>query len=159
MASETGAFTSSVLSSEFKRYLERLPLTVERRLGADSFFLCHATPSDPLFGYLDKDAPEWTSEVLSTEARTVVTGHTHIPFIRSFLNQTLINPGSIGQPKTGTPDACYAIWEDGVVALQRYSYPVGETELLIKKMPISDKVKTSLIHALKTGGQIIKGAE
>jgi protein phosphatase len=159
MASETGAFTTHVLSPELKRYLERLPLTAERRLGAHNFFLCHATPFDPLFGYVDKDAPEWASEVVSTGARIVVTGHTHIPFIRNIFNHTLINPGSIGQPKTGTPDACYAIWEDSVLTLHRYSYPVEETESLIQKMPLSDKVKTSLVYALKTGGQVIKEAE
>lgn len=159
MASETGAFTADVLSTEDKRYLERLPLTIERRLGADSFFLCHATPSNPLFGYVEKDAAQWSSEVISTEAKIVVTGHTHVPFIRAIGGQTLINPGSIGQPKTGTPDACYAVWEDGHLSLHRYPYPVEETESLIQKMPVSTKVKTSLVHVLKMGGQLIKEGE
>ncbi len=136
MASETCAFTSSVLSTESKRYLGRLPLSVERRLGAHTFYLCHATPSDPLFGYLDKDASEWDAEVASTGAGVVVTGHTHVPFIRTVGDQTLINPGSIGQPKTGTSNACYATWEDGVLELRRYAYPVEETVSGIQKMPL-----------------------
>jgi protein phosphatase len=154
MASETGAFTASVLSSESKRYLERLPLSIERRLGGHTFYLCHATPSDPLFGYLDKDASAWEAEVKSTRATVVVTGHTHVPFIRKVGDQTLINPGSIGQPKTGTPEACYAVWEDGALELRRYAYPVEETVSGIQQMPVSDEVKRSLILSLKTGGQI-----
>jgi protein phosphatase len=154
MASETGAFTASVLSSESKRYLERLPLSIERRLGGHTFYLCHATPSDPLFGYLDKDASAWEAEVKSTRATVVVTGHTHVPFIRKVGDQTLINPGSIGQPKTGTPEACYAVWEDGALELRRYAYPVEETVSGIQAMPVSDEVKRSLILSLKTGGQI-----
>jgi protein phosphatase len=154
MASETGAFTASVLSSESKRYLERLPLSIERRLGVHTFYLCHATPSDPLFGYLDKNASAWESEVKSTGATVVVTGHTHVPFIRSVGAQTLVNPGSIGQPKTGTPEACYAVWEDGVLELRRYAYPVEETVSGIQQMPLSDEVKRSLIVSLETGGQI-----
>lgn len=152
MAAETGAFTAKVLSDASKRYLERLPLTVERRLREHTFYLCHATPSDPLFGYLDKDAPRWDAEVAATEARVVVTGHTHVPFLRAVGHQTLINPGSIGQPKTGTPDACYAIWEDGRMELLRYPYPVADTESEIHAMPLSESVKEDLIQSLRTGG-------
>jgi putative phosphoesterase len=151
MAAETGAFTAKVLSDDSKRYLERLPLSIERRLREHTFYLCHATPSDPLFGYLDKDAPQWEAEVKSTEARIVITGHTHVPFIRTAGHQTLINPGSIGQPKTGTPDACYAIWEDGRLELHRYPYPLADTESEIHAMPVSEVVKANLIQALKTG--------
>lgn len=156
MASETGAFTASVLSPESKRYLERLPLSIERRLAVHAFYLCHATPSDPLFGYLDKDASAWEAEVKSTGATVVVTGHTHVPFLRKVGDQTLINPGSIGQPKTGTPDACYAVWEDGALELRRSAYPVEETVSDIQRMPVSDEVRRSLILSLKTGGQIAK---
>jgi protein phosphatase len=119
MASETGAFTASVLSEYSKRYLERLPLSIVRRLREHTFYLCHATPSDPLFGYLDKDAPQWDAEVRSTESAVVVTGHTHVPFIRRVGDQILVNPGSIGQPKTGTPDACYAVWDGSNCAATR----------------------------------------
>jgi putative phosphoesterase len=151
MAAETGAFTAMVLSDDSKRYLERLPLSIERRLREHTFYLCHATPSDPLFRYLNKDAPQWDAEVKSTEARIVITGHTHVPFIRTVGHQTLINPGSIGQPKTGTPDACYAIWEDGRWELHRYPYPLADTESEIHAMPVSEVVKANLIQALKTG--------
>jgi phosphoesterase, MJ0936 family len=152
MAAETGAFTAKVLSEDSKRYLERLPLSIERRLREHTFYLCHATPSDPLFGYLDKDSARWDAEVEATRANVVVTGHTHVPFIRTVNDQTLINPGSIGQPKTGTPDACYAIWEDGRLELYRYPYPVADTESEIRAMPVSEAVKADLIQALKTGG-------
>ena len=152
MAAETGAFTTKVLSEQSKRYLEKLPLTIERRLREHTFYLCHATPSDPLFGYVDKDAQQWDSEVTATEAEVVITGHTHVPFVRTLGHQTLINPGSIGQPKTGTPDACYAIWEDGRLELLRYPYPVADTESEIHAMPLSESVKAGLIQSLKTGG-------
>jgi protein phosphatase len=152
MAAETGAFTAKVLSEGSKHYLEKLPLSIERRLREHTFYLCHATPSDPLFGYLDKDSPQWDAEVKATGAKVVITGHTHVPFIRTVDHQTLINPGSIGQPKTGSPDACYAIWEDGHLELLRYAYPVADMESEIHAMPVSESVKADLILALKTGG-------
>lgn len=159
MASETGRFTDSVLGQEEKRYLERLPLSVERRLGKQSFYLCHATPSDPLFGYKDTHDAGWDTEVESTQADIVIVGHTHVPFIREVKSQRLINPGSIGQPKTDSPDACYAVWEDGRLELKRYTYPVEETESEIRLMPISEEVKDDLIYTLRTGGKLRRGGQ
>lgn len=154
MAKETGAFTSSVLTTENKRYLERLPLSIERRLAGYKFYLCHAMPSDPLFGYLDQNAEQWIPEVRETAANVVVVGHTHVPFIRALGDQTLVNPGSLGQAKVGAPDACYAVWEDGRLELRRYRYPIGETKEHIALMPISDGVKANLMHVLDTGNPL-----
>lgn len=151
MAADTGAFTDHALSTEDKRYLERLPLSAERRMNGQTFYLCHAKHSDPLFGYLDSKAPDWDAEVQTTSADVVIVGHTHVPFIRSVGKQTLINPGSLGQPKVGAPEACYAVWEDGRLELRRYAYPVEETMAHIAMMPVSEEVKVDLIHVLETG--------
>jgi diadenosine tetraphosphatase ApaH/serine/threonine PP2A family protein phosphatase len=37
---------------------------------------------------------------------------------------TLVNPGSVGQPRDGDPDAAYAVWdvEAGAVELRRVPY-------------------------------------
>lgn len=154
MAAETGGFTESVLKREQKRYLEGLPLTATRQLGGTTFYMCHATVSDPLFGYRKEDAPAWEDEVRSTEADAVLVGHTHVPFIRGIGERILLNPGSIGQPKTDNPEACYAIWEDGEFNLKRYPYPLHETEDQIVRLPISESVKQDLIFALRTGGKL-----
>lgn len=154
MAAETGAFTASVLSDEEKRYLELLPLSVERRLANQTFYLCHATPSDPLFGYKDAQDAAWNDEVVSTAADVVIVGHTHVPLIREVGRQRLINPGSIGQPKTGSQEACYGVWENGTLELKRYAYPVEQTEREIRALSISYEVKEDLIFALQTGGKL-----
>lgn len=159
MAAETGQYTGSVLSEDEKRYLESLPLSTERRLGKQTFYVCHATPSDPLFGYKSKDDPGWADELHSVESDVLVVGHTHTPFIEEFHGRRVINPGSIGLPKTGTPEACYGVWEDGNLALKRYSYPVKQTESEIQEMSISKEVKEDLIFALRTGGELRRGGQ
>ncbi len=42
-------------------------------------------------------------------ARLLVLGHTHVPYITIFSNGTVVNPGSVGQPRDGDPRASYAI--------------------------------------------------
>ncbi|MGB7228965.1 MAG: metallophosphoesterase family protein, partial [Candidatus Acidiferrales bacterium] len=79
-------------------------------------------------------------------------GHTHIPFVRSFNHQILVNPGSLGQPKTGKPQACYAVWEDGQVSLRTYAYPLEKTIDKIRSMPIGKRIQQDLITVLESGG-------
>jgi hypothetical protein len=64
---------------------------------------------------------------------------------------TIVNPGSLGQPKTGRPFACFAVWEDGVISLKEYEYPIGETIRDIRKMPVPKDDQDALIAVLETG--------
>jgi hypothetical protein len=63
----------------------------------------------------------------------------------------ILNPGSLGQPKTGRPFACYAVWEDGKISLKEYEYPVSETVSGVRRMPIPLKSQEALIGLLQTG--------
>ncbi|MGH7995650.1 MAG: metallophosphoesterase family protein, partial [Opitutaceae bacterium] len=48
-------------------------------------------------------------------------------FARKAGRTTVVNPGSVGQPKDGDPRAAYALWEDGRVSLKRASYDIALT--------------------------------
>jgi diadenosine tetraphosphatase ApaH/serine/threonine PP2A family protein phosphatase len=41
--------------------------------------------------------------------------------------KTLINVGSVGQPRDGDPRACYVVLEDKLVRFRRVEYPFDET--------------------------------
>lgn len=88
------------MNGDLTRYLHQLPLhkTVER--DGKRFYLCHATPSNPLSGYCPGNSDQWAQEVQGIEADYLLVGHTHTPFIREVGPTTVVNPGSLGQPKT-----------------------------------------------------------
>ena len=90
-------------------------------------------------------------EVTRIDADVLIVGHTHTPFIRTVGKTTIVNPGSLGQPKTGRPLACYAIWEDGRISLKEYAYPLDDTIQQIRSMPISADDQDALIAVLETG--------
>jgi putative phosphoesterase len=152
MAETTRRFSDAVLTSEQKLYLRSFPLRVEALRGGTRFFLCHATPSDPLYEYRKAESDRWSGDCAPLGADVILVGHTHTPFIRSVDRKTVVNPGSLGQPKTGTPDACYAVWEDGQVNLRRYSYPSDRTVEKIRRMPIDKNIQEKLVGVLKSGG-------
>jgi protein phosphatase len=152
MAEATRQFSDAVVTPEQKVYIRSFPSRIGVRRAQTRFFLCHATPSDPLYEYRTAESEKWVEECTQLNTDVIFVGHTHVPFIRSFNGQILVNPGSIGQPKTGKPDACYAVWENGQVSLRTYPYRVGQTIEKIRRMPIAQNIQHNLIAVLESGG-------
>jgi len=151
LAAETLRYTREICPEDELKFLRGLPKSQQKVVGTTRFYVVHATPSDPLFAYCPENSTNWTSEVEGIDADVLVVGHTHTPFIRRVANTIIVNPGSLGQPKTGRPHACYAIWKDGAVSLHEYSYPIAETIADIRKMPITEADQKALIAVLETG--------
>ena len=151
LAAETLRLTLQLCTREDLDYLKDLPIYRETSVNSTRFYLVHATPTDPLFGYCPKNSPTWREQVKCVDTDVLVVGHTHTPFIRQEEKTKILNPGSLGQPKTGRPYACYAIWEDGQMSLKEYEYPVEETIRGIRAMPIAPDDQDALITVLRTG--------
>jgi putative phosphoesterase len=150
MADATRHYAASALSEEQKSFLRDLPLHRELRRQNTRFYLCHARPSDPLYGYTPPDSVEWASEVQTLPADVLLVGHTHIPLMRRIGHCLIVNPGSLGQPD-GKPEARYAIWEDGSFRLRTYSYPVEKTIARLRALSFPPDVEQDLVHILQNG--------
>ena len=144
-------FTIEKLAIHERIYLRQLPLFKELRRGRTKFYLCHAAPSDPLYPYYSPDSDRWIIECAHLEADVLLVGHTHIPFVRKVEKCLVVNPGSLGQPKHGKPEACYAIWEDGNVELRSFTYPVEKCVAAIERLDPPERVKRDLVEVLRTG--------
>jgi putative phosphoesterase len=151
MAESTRKCTDRLLGAEEKSFLRELPETICRRIGTTTFFLCHATPSNPIFEYRQADSPKWDLEGTAIGANVLLAGHTHVPFVREFGDRVVANPGSIGQSKAGDSKAHYAIWQDGRIELKSYRYPLEETVARIRKLSLPDEIKSDLAGVLRTG--------
>lgn len=97
-----GPYAASQLTDEQVEFLATLPSTrtlTVRGLGETLF--CHATPRDDEEVVLvDSRLDRWTEvfETLSADVRTVVCGHTHMPYVRLAHGRLVVNPGSVGMP-------------------------------------------------------------
>lgn len=151
LAASTRHFTQEVIGPVDAEYLRNLPIQREITVDSTSFYLAHAIPTDPLFGYCAEESDRWKQEVSRIDSDVLLVGHTHTPFVRRIGKTLIVNPGSIGQPKTSRPLACYAVWEDGEVVLKEYEYPIADTIREICAMPVSEEDQEALIALLKTG--------
>jgi len=151
MADATGKFTESQLSAGDKEYLCDLPLQLQLQVGKTRFWLCHAVPSDPLYGYCPPESERWIEECRRVSADILLIGHTHMQFVKKFGDCLVVNPGSLGQPINGSALACFAVWDNGSITLQSTAYAVENTVQKIKTMPVPAATQHDLISILLTG--------
>ncbi|MFB6168440.1 MAG: metallophosphoesterase [Haloferacaceae archaeon] len=111
------------LSDEQRSWLADLP---DRRTVADGRVrIVHGHPENPdRYTYPEEFSPA----MLDGEA-LLVTGHTHVQGHRRFDEGTVMNPGSVGQPRDGDPRAAYALVDletsPPTVDERRVEYDVG----------------------------------
>lgn len=95
--------------------------------GFGEVLFCHGTPRDDEEVVLVDSPLARYAEVFATvddEVRTVVCGHTHMPFVRLAHGRLVVNPGSVGMPY-GRTGAHWALLADGDVQLRRTGYDRG----------------------------------
>ena len=93
----------------------------------DEVVLVHGSPRDHIYEYILDAATAEANLALLDGSKICFHGHTHVPgifrkddgrLIHEYDLGTfrlegpeLVNPGSVGQPRDGEPDASYAIWD------------------------------------------------
>jgi putative phosphoesterase len=123
------------LSDEAINWLETLPR--ERVLYDGRLKVVHDHPEDRN-RYTIPDA--FDPELLDDED-VLVLGHTHIQHTEVFDEGIVVNPGSVGQPRDGDPDASYVILDlaELTVDLRRVQYDVDLVQERIQKTSISNR--------------------
>jgi putative phosphoesterase len=155
LAAVTQAFCLEVLSPEMLDFLRELNPVLTFRLAGQRFFACHATPGEPLFRYLHMSGGELLPEVeIAGSPDFLLLGHTHFPFVKSIAGTTVVNPGSVGQPKDGHSSASYAVWNDGQVQLRRAAYPIEDTVGAYAQSLLASSEVERLVAVLRTGGRL-----
>ncbi|WP_142860983.1 metallophosphoesterase family protein [Salinigranum halophilum] len=111
-------------------WLARLP--DERTLLDGRVKVVHGHPADPdRYTYPADFAPG----MLDGE-ELLVMGHTHVQHHAVFAEGMLVNPGSVGQPRDGDPDAAYAVVNlaERAVTEHRVSYDVDRVATAIEEV-------------------------
>ena len=144
------------LSEDAREFL----LGTKERKQAGSYTLVHGSPRQPLFEYL-LDTETAALSFKHFQGDFSLVGHTHIPVIfkqspvmeRVTLSipdpdsvtqlqaRSIINPGSVGQPRDRDPRAAYAILDDerDQWNFQRVEYPVEKVQDKMKAAGLPER--------------------
>jgi len=137
-------WTRTVISAPTVAWLRDLP----ERLTVESCELVHGSPREPIWEYVTS-VPVARANLAVLGSPTGLNGHTHIPI--AFVEDdgridvvgpghgselelrgrhALLNPGSVGQPRDGDPEASYAIFDpgEGRISWHRVAYDIGAVQ-------------------------------
>jgi len=144
------------------------PETVRRRLdflaelprhhSEDGLMFVHGSARNPINEYIfpeDVYNSRKIDKIFGVVKRRCFQGHTHVPGVftrdKRFLcppdinnqfvlgeDKTMINVGSVGQPRDGDPRSCYVLLDDDVVQFRRVEYPLEKTIEKIYAIPELD---------------------
>lgn len=104
-------WSHKALSNQNMRYLLGLKTSIVTEYSGRSIYMVHGRPMDNVYEYVYPDIGEREARELLRNCRSdvLVLGHTHMPFSRNAGSKLIVNPGSVGQPRDGNPNASYAI--------------------------------------------------
>ena len=107
--------TPEGIKKDARRYMESLPASIRLSVGGKGILLTHGSPLSRI-EYLDERTPEGRLCEIARESASsaIVSGHSHLPSVRSVGNTLFVNPGSVGRPSDGNPLPGYAILEIAV---------------------------------------------
>jgi len=115
----------------------------EQVLALDDALVAHASPrSDEDVLFPDTPVLDVATALGGVHEHTVLVGHTHVQYRRTIRPWEIVNPGAVGLPLDGNPDAAWATLEQGAVALQRTPY---DREATIAALEASDMPARGLI--------------
>jgi diadenosine tetraphosphatase ApaH/serine/threonine PP2A family protein phosphatase len=142
-AAAAARWTQRVLTPESLDYLGELPAL--GRIGRHR--AVHGSPRKPYIWEYILDELQALEILVRLGARYCFFGHTHLPRIFTESGEqvpgadqwielpasALVNPGSVGQPRDGNPDAAYAVvdLDRPAVRFGRVPYPIATTQAKI----------------------------
>jgi diadenosine tetraphosphatase ApaH/serine/threonine PP2A family protein phosphatase len=161
-------WTAGAIDANARSYLGTLP---EVRRDGD-LMAVHGSPRDPIWEYITSSSIA-AANFDSFDSRLCLFGHTHLPVAYRLIegavqavpgmpgeavelgaDRALLNPGSVGQPRDGLPDAAYAILEladggdgaGGSIAFHRVRYDIDRTQRLMRDLGLPARLVERLTY-------------
>jgi putative phosphoesterase len=111
------------LSPSSVSFLQSLPLSRTLAQKGVTIALYHGSPWNPLEGRVYPDYDNW-GRFGGLPSEVILLGHTHHQVVKNYQEKLIINPGSVGQPRDRSGEACFAILDmtSGIVQQRRVPF-------------------------------------
>lgn len=141
-------FAYELVTADNRAYLDTLPAHIRLEYADFHILLVHGSPRK-IDEYVLEDMPEDEVIQMMDEAKADIlcVAHSHLPYHRIIGNKQVINTGSVGKPKDGNPDGCYAILtidETIMVEFIRFAYDVEQAANAVLNSPLPDELADRL---------------
>jgi diadenosine tetraphosphatase ApaH/serine/threonine PP2A family protein phosphatase len=162
-AAAAATWTREILSGGARAYLEGLEPSAQR----DGVGLFHASPRDPVWEYvLTWEAARDAIHESGTDLTLV--GHSHVPLaildgrgsigghaaggteVDLVGGRWLLNPGSVGQPRDGDPEAAWLLLDLDArhASFRRTAYDIARTQAEIRERGLPEALAERLAYGV-----------
>ena len=144
-------WTRGVLDEVTTEAIRKLPLQIVE----DNVMYVHASPDDPMLWKYITNAGNAYSSLIEMKHPLCFVGHSHIPGIYTYRalqrnsnkvtiskdDKTIVNVGSVGQPRDGSPMLSFAVFDD-------YNWDVEIIRLEYNYHKTMEKIKNANLPSL-----------
>lgn len=134
------------LNQKYIDYIKFLPKNINIKIGSKRTLISHGSPWKIDFYFYKNIEDKWKKKIRKYNKELFILGHTHHPMILKLINKKkmVLNPGSVGQPRNGTSDACWMIIDDKSMRTEFMKTPYN-TKKLINQIKKNDPGKKNLL--------------
>lgn len=126
VTADTLRWTIKHVTTDSLSFIRSLPEHIE----LDGMTVYHGNPGSMKDIIMEYEPEKMCSVFDSVDHKVFTYGHTHVPLIKECGDKTILNPGSVGQPRDGNSEASYAIWdtEKRKLELRRIKYDLKQVQ-------------------------------
>ena len=139
-------YQRSIISKDNLEWLSSLYSKTEKH----GISIVHGGWNDPLDEYV-RPSREYFS---AFPGQYFASGHTHVPCIFSDGGKIYCNPGSVGQPRDGNPEAAFATWDGSAFSLFRTEYDIAAIQQHMASAGFDRYFYENLAMGTQIGGRI-----
>ena len=136
------------ITEEGMGYLRRLMPSARLNLGGIAAAMFHGSPRMDDEYVFEEDADAGLLQI--AKAEIMISGHTHVPYVKRLPQGILVNPGSVGQPRDGDPRASYLLFDERgqEFALRRIEYPTKEAASAVRSAGLPEFLGERLLSGI-----------
>ncbi|MCE5278636.1 MAG: metallophosphoesterase family protein [Planctomycetaceae bacterium] len=153
-------YGGSITAGE-QAYLAALPAQMEIALNGTRYLLTHDVPGQKAYFTAATAQAVFDTLLASIEQDVVLCGHSHTAMLVESGGKTLVNVGTVGQPRDGDPRAQCMLMQDGRFSFHRVAYDLDAMEADYRRLaPPGDEIESWIrwarqgmvdVHGLQRG--------
>ena len=148
LAAKAIFWSAKHITEEGMGYLRRLMPSARLNLGGIAAAMFHGSPRMDDEYVFEEDADAGLLQ--TAKAEIMISGHTHVPYVKRLPQGILVNPGSVGQPRDGDPRASYLLFDERgqEFALRRIEYPTKEAASAVRSAGLPEFLGERLLSGI-----------
>ena len=139
------------ITDENYSFLARLKDNYKFKFFNKIYFCVHGGLNDFIDEYIG-DVNEVYLDNNNFSYDVLISGHSHIPMIKSLSNHVYLNPGSVGQPRDQDKRASYLLISENKSSIKRVLYDINDIVKRMDKEGFDPYISEILYRGVRVGG-------